>query len=121
MHGCMRPAGVAPPFVVRGRRMSSASRATVPGEGRSRATVQRTAMRIELRPEEAYAHTTQMEYGLLLTLDQQHEPVGLFSFQTTVGSIVVAFTDSERMDAAGLAAAKATEKQGTKVGRTSIE
>jgi hypothetical protein len=62
-----------------------------------------------------------MEYGLLLTLDQQYEPIGLFSFETTVGSIVVVFTDEERLQAAARAAADATEQQGTKVGSTSIE
>ena len=62
-----------------------------------------------------------MEYGLLLTLDQQYEPVGLFSFQTTAGSIVVAFTDQARLQSAASAAADATEQQGTKVGSTTIE
>jgi hypothetical protein len=62
-----------------------------------------------------------MEYGLLLTLDQQYEPIGLFSFETTVGSIVVVFTDGERLQSAALAAADATEQQGTKVGSTTIE
>jgi hypothetical protein len=62
-----------------------------------------------------------MEYGLLLTLDQQHEPVGFFSFDTTVGSIVVAFTDGARLQNAAWAAADATEAQGTKVGSITIE
>src|SRR5688500_5624880 len=62
-----------------------------------------------------------MEYGLLLTLDQQYKQIGLSSFETTVGSIVVAFTDGERLQSAALAAADATEQQGTKVGSTTIE
>jgi hypothetical protein len=62
-----------------------------------------------------------MEYGLLLTLDQEYEPAGFFSFETTVGSIVVAFTDPSRLQAAAWGAAKMTEGQGTKVGSTNIE
>lgn len=40
-----------------------------------------------------------MKYGLLLTLNLEDEPTGLFSFETTVGSIVIAFTDSQRFQA----------------------
>lgn len=70
-----------------------------------------------LEPHEV-AH---MEYGLLLMLDQDYEPAGFFSFQTTVGSIVVVFTDPSRLQAAAWAAADATEGQGTKIGSTNIE
>jgi hypothetical protein len=62
-----------------------------------------------------------MRYGLLLTLDQEHEPTGFFSFETTVGSIVIAFTDSQRLQSAARAAAEVMAQSGTKIGSIEVK
>lgn len=61
-----------------------------------------------------------MEYGLLLSLDQDYEPVGLFSFFTNQGPIVVVFTTEQSLATAAWGAAH-TVAEDMKIGSTTVE
>jgi hypothetical protein len=62
-----------------------------------------------------------MKYGLLLTLDLEHEPTGFFSFETNLGSIVIAFTDSQRLRSAALGASEVVVQSAEKIGSVEIQ
>ncbi len=61
-----------------------------------------------------------MEYGLLLSLDQDYEPAGLFSFFTNHGPIVVVFTSEQSLATAAWGAAHAVPDD-MKIGSTTVE
>ena len=55
-------------------------------------------------------------YRLLLNLDASGEPMGFFSFQTTAGDIVIAFTKDSSLNQAAAIASDVLARQGGKVG-----
>ncbi|MGR7026618.1 hypothetical protein [Geodermatophilus sp. URMC 62] len=55
-------------------------------------------------------------YRLLLNLDAAGEPMGFFSFRTTVGEIVVAFTQDALLQQAAALASDVMGSQGGKIG-----
>lgn len=62
-----------------------------------------------------------MEYNIPLLIDQNNEPIGLFSVNTTEGPVVIVFTNTPRLEEFLEATSAVVRLDGKKVGTASFD